>query len=187
MFLFILGFFTASAQIHVSEGTSFVVKDGTSISVSSKIGSDSIQKSKKLKIYVKSENSVKGIADSEKYEIIYAKKTDSKIVKKVKNKSETKKEKTLKNYPKEEIPESQKVASFPVSKSCLSIAEGSVDAIVPGTQLVKKTGIKLIVISAKFLTEDNFKLKQNYFWIDKISYKNKETYSIRPPPVFSII
>lgn len=186
-FLFLLGFFTASAQIHVSEGTSFVVKQGTSISVASQSEDNSIQKNNKVKIYVKSEKSVKGIADAENYEIIYPRNSESKIAKKSQKKEKTKQEHLTKNQPKEKIPETHRFASFPVPKSCLSNAEGSVDAIVPGAQFVKKTTVHLTVVFKAGLAEITSKLKQNYFWIGDISFRNSNVHSIRPPPVFVII
>lgn len=186
-FLFLLGFLAASAQIYVSEGTSFVINQGTTISVASKTEDNSIQNNKKVKIYVKSEKSVKGISDAESYEIIYPNNSESKIAKKPQKKKQKKQENLTKNKPKEKTPEKHRFATFPVPKSCLSSADGSVEAIFPGSQIVKKTFINIAFVLDVVLDEIHSKLQQNYFWIGDVAYRNANVHSIRPPPVFAII
>lgn len=186
---FLLGLIAASAQIHISEGTSFVVNKGTLISTSTK---DSISK-QKVKVYVKSEKTLKNISASEQFEIVLNQNQNPALQKSklAQNKSsQSKKEAKKENAPKDikdEKPDFPKIASFPVPKSCLSNADGSIDAIVPVQHQSKKTSIKLVLVLEKVLIETDSKLQHNYFWIDKISNENSETHSIRPPPVFVIV
>lgn len=186
IFLFLVGFFTASAQIYVSEGTSFVVNEGTEISASPK---DSIPKNQKVKVYVKSEKTLKNISKSDQFDIVLNQIPDLQKSKLAQNKTSKNKKKEKKNVEKDiqkEKPKYPKIASFPVPKSYLGNSDGSVDAIVPVHHQLKSS-VKIVLVLEKVLIETDSKLQHNYFWIDKISKENSETHSIRPPPVFVIV
>lgn len=185
--LFLLGFFTASAQIYVSEGTSFVVKEGTIISAGSK---DAISKKQKVKVYVQSKESLKKISDSEQIEIVLEQKKHSINEQIAKNKTSHKKEvdKNLtREKPEKEKPKSHSVVSFPVPKSCLSNSESAFVAVVQVQHSIKKNGCGLALEQEKISIVEPSKLQQNYFFIAEISFRNNKTNSIRPPPVFVII
>lgn len=172
----------------MSEGTSFIVTEGTTISASPK---DSIQKKQKVKVYVKSEKTLQNISKSDQFDIVLNEIHDLDKSRLAKNKSaktkkEVKKEKVQKDI-QEELSDFPKIASFPVPRSCLSNSEGSVHAIVPASHQFKKTSTKIALVLEKVSIETDSKLNQNYFWIDKVSIENSEVYSIRPPPVFVII